>query len=245
MSKRRIESYKHRPMYLQLIRQIAITICWVFLAYEVFSSLIFSGMRVDTAAMSPLYQPGDFILVNRLPYGNVIPFTDIGFTHFIGPKYGDVVLLDPPYDGEQHIPVAGDIINFFTMNRSLMDAGSQTWQSGPIVRRIIALPGDRVYVSKGIAYVQIGGTGDFLEETILSDQEYELLLPDEQFMDPDLLSRQFSPSLRVPEKEYFVLADNRNGTFGSLDFGTIPIQNLRGKIVGRYFHRSENEAEHN
>jgi signal peptidase I len=85
-----------------------------------------------------------------------------------------------------------------------------------IVKRIIALPGESVYLNHGRVYVN----GQLLNEPYLPDKTptyaYE---------------KNESEFIVVGKDDYFVLGDNRNNSSDSRTFGAIPRKNILGKVV--------------
>ena len=82
------------------------------------------------------------------------------------------------------------------------------------VKRVVGLPGETVEIHRGT--VKIDGVA--LEE-------------------PYLVGRDFSslgPTL-VPQESYFVIGDNRNGSSDSRHWGPVPLENIVGKVLVRYW----------
>src|SRR3954452_318703 len=93
--------------------------------------LIVSSMRsaladwndVPTGSMKPTIQEGDRVVVNKLAYDLKVPFTTIKVFKWSNPKRGDIVVLFSPVDGVR------------------------------LVKRVIAVPGDRVAMLNNQLYV--------------------------------------------------------------------------------------------
>lgn len=102
-------------------------------------------------------------------------------------------------------PKRGDVVVFAAPNAPGED----------YIKRIIALPGERVKVENGRVYIN----DNLLSETYISD-----VLP--------TFSNAFAKegaTLVVPENSYFVLGDNRPHSSDSRMWGFVP----RGKITGK------------
>jgi signal peptidase I len=94
------------------------------------------------------------------------------------------------------------------------------------IKRIIALPGEKIKVSQGLVYVNNKAV---IETDYLSDQiktQAGLFLSEEK-------------ELTVGEGEYFVLGDNRSHSSDSRDWGTVPEENIIGKAWFRYWPLSK------
>ena len=96
---------------------------------------------VPSGSMLPTVEIGDRILVNKASYGLRVPFTHHAIAEAAGPARGDVVVLDDPEDDKT------------------------------LLKRVIAVPGDRVAVHAG--HVAINGTPVPVEHR--ADGDHELL----------------------------------------------------------------------
>src|SRR6185503_12786183 len=111
--------------------------------------LIVSSMRsaladwndVPTGSMKPTIQEGDRVVVNKLAYDLKIPFTTIEVLKWSDPKRGDIVVLFSPVDGTR------------------------------LVKRVIAVPGDRVAMLNNQLYVNGGAAKVAPLQTSVTDEE--------------------------------------------------------------------------
>jgi signal peptidase I len=90
--------------------------------------------------------------------------------------------------------------------------------SRDFVKRVIGLPGESVSLEEGYVFID----GRRLDEPYLEEQ-------DDSNMAPTL----------VPPGSYFVLGDNRDGSSDSRHWGTVPLENIVGKVLLRYWPFSE------
>lgn len=112
------------------------------------------------------------------------------------------------------LPERGEIIVF----KSPTENGLQ------LVKRVVALPGERVLLENG-------------RFTVFNDQNPEGFNPDIQYdPDSDFAYTTGTVDVDVPEGEIFVTGDNRTPG-GSLDsrnsLGTVPLENIVGKLILR------------
>jgi signal peptidase I len=84
----------------------------------------------------------------------------------------------------------------------------------PLVKRVIALPGETVEIRQGKVYVN----GQHLDEPYLGQTPYG-----------NMNARQ------VPAGSIFVLGDNRNNSNDSRAFGMVPLDDILGKAWLRYW----------
>ena len=84
------------------------------------------------------------------------------------------------------------------------------------IKRVIAVPGDRVEVNQGAVYVN----GQALVETYVP----------EEYRDQSSM-----PERTVPQDEYFVLGDHRSSSNDSRAWGMVPRRYIYGKAVFIYW----------
>jgi signal peptidase I len=85
-----------------------------------------------------------------------------------------------------------------------------------LVKRIIAMPGQSVYLNRGKVYVD----GQLLDEPYLPERTptyaYE---------------KNESEFFVIGKGEYFVMGDNRNNSTDSRSFGAVPRHNILGRVI--------------
>ena len=87
------------------------------------------------------------------------------------------------------------------------------------IKRVIALPGDRIRIQHGQVYVN----GSPLVEDYVA----------ERFRDPGTWKE--GRDIAVPPGDYFVLGDHRNSSSDSRSWGWVPRDNIYGKAVFVYW----------
>ncbi|MBL6750576.1 MAG: signal peptidase I [Nevskia sp.] len=178
----------------------------VIFAVFVLRSFVVEPFRIPSGSMIPTLHVGDFILVNKFDYGLRCPVGSCKFLRVGEPQRGDVVVFKFP---EQ--------------------------PSVDFIKRVIGVPGDHIqYVDKmltingqriDIAPAPPGDEDGFaqrFEENLAGVHHNILMIPGQPSKDVDE---------RVPDGEYFMMGDNRDGSNDSRYWGFVPEQNLKGKAI--------------
>ncbi len=159
------------------------------------------NFRVEGSSMSPTLEERQYLLVNKLIYFRL----DFDRLSRIIPlwKAEDSVVRQP-----FRSPEMGDIIVFQFPGEPRRD----------YVKRVIALPGDRVEIVDGTVLVN-----DAARSEPYLDQPFAESMP----------ARQMSGG------EYFVMGDNRSHSNDSRNWGGVPEENVVGKVWFIYWPFSE------
>jgi len=172
---------------------------------------------VPTGSMKPTILEGDRIYVNKVAYGLRAPLTMRWIARWDTPDRSDIVVCFSPEDGTR------------------------------LVKRVVGIPGDTLEIRQGLVYVN--GTRcnyepvdqtdadallegiehadiRFVQEETLKDAEPHAVM---HFTKPGkFAARDFAPVV-VPERQYFLMGDNRDESGDSRSFGFVK----ESKIVGR------------
>jgi len=122
--------------------------------------------------------------------------------------------------GHAYIPHRGDIIIFNKNDLSELGGGTGNKQ---LIKRVIALPGERVVVSNGIltVYNQANPNGFQPDKTLPYGKV--------------IVTTPGDIDLTVPAGDVFVCGDNRTNSLDSRYFGPIPVKDIVGKLALRIF----------
>lgn len=180
----------------------------VIFAVLVLRSFLAEPFRIPSGSMIPTLLVGDFILVNKFTYGLRDPVFHQEFIKGGRPERGDVVVFRWPRD-----------------------------PSVDFIKRIVGLPGDRIAYRDKVLYVNDqphAQTADGVYavpqrpgETSYRFSEAMAHHPHHIIVNPEAPPQDFE--LVVPAGEYFAMGDNRDGSFDSRGWGTVPERNLVGK----------------
>ena len=186
------------------------------LLFGVFRTAVADWNPIPSPSMRPNLLEGDVVFVNRLAYNVKVPLTDIVLGATGEPQRGDIVTFSSPKDGTR------------------------------LIKRIIALPGDRVemrserlvingrladYAPIGSATETIAGIGainavrftESLAESTGAMRSHAI-----QVLPQVAARRDFAP-ITVPPGQYMMLGDNRDNSEDSRYIGLVP----RALLIGR------------
>ena len=173
-----------------------------FLVVAAFFSFFLRIVSVPTPSMLPSLSPGNVVLVTRsIPIG---PFK---------PSVGDIVLFDAPKELESTV----SSLNLGDGSEVASTKGRQ------FLKRVVAVPGEKVGVRRSEPYVEMGGGGDqdgtrYRFDIIGPYSKPELFAESSWDRPPVILARN--------EQEYFVAGDNGYRSVDSRVWGP-----LKGKYI--------------
>ena len=201
----------------------------VVLVALVLKFFVIGSFRVPTGSMVDTIEIGDNLFVSMFYYGLTLPFAESQFVEFADPKRGDIITFTEPGPDKK-----------------------------ALVKRVIGVPGDTIYIVGKNIYVndhklereESGKVSYYssrnrLEETtqyIEKDEngnEYKVIYND-SFTDD--IREQINArcpycnrSFTVPERNYFVMGDNRDDSLDSRFWGFVPRGNVQGKPLFVWF----------
>jgi len=190
---------------------------WLVLATGVFvvRAVFYEPYRAPSGSMMPALLPGDFFLVNKLPYGH----------------YGTFGIDFSPAVAWASDPEPGDVVVFrYPPNPSVR-----------YVKRLIGRPGDIIEVRGATLYVNgvevphvPAPRPEALEalHTVVASTE-ELYGKRYTVVHDQRRDGHRSPThtWTVPEGQFFMMGDNRDYSNDSRSWGFVPRENIIGKAV--------------
>lgn len=159
---------------------------------------------VPSGSMEPTIQAGDVLLLDKTAYGPALPLTKKRLFKTGSPQRGDVITFAPSHT------------------------------SKTLVKRVVAIGGDRVQVNNTAVYVNgealpqryLEGTNTVRLQESNGDQHYRIQLGQGQLKDTD-------GELLVPDGHYFVMGDHRTNSYDSRFWGFVSDDQVIAKVSGR------------
>ena len=178
--------------------------------FGVFRTAVADWNPIPSSSMRPNLLEGDVVFVNRLAYNVKVPLTDVVIARTGEPQRGDVVTFASPLDATR------------------------------LIKRVLALPGDRVEMRNERLVINGVESQYSLEEVVqeaTAEGKMDALRMIEavdgsrhriQVLPQRLVMRDFGP-VTVPQDAYLMLGDNRDNSADSRYIGFVP----RHLLIGR------------
>jgi signal peptidase I len=181
------------------IVEIVATVALALALAESVQAAVVKPFVIPSQSMEPTLLPGQRVLVNRLAY-------DFGAT----PHRGDIVVFHPPSSlaCRVNVPLSEPC------PRSV-----STHAGDYFVKRVIGLPGDRLWIKGG--------------HPVINGKE----LKHEPYITPcaDSTSCNMTHAITIPRGEYYLLGDNRGDSDDSRYWGPVPISWIIGEVFATYW----------
>jgi signal peptidase I len=194
-------------------------------------TFILEAYRIPSGSMIPTLLVGDWLFVNKLVYGPHIPFTNITLPGYKDPQRGDVVVFKSP------------------------DQKDQPWDPNPtLVKRLVGMPGDTIYMRKGILY-RNGAVSKLNFPASDPNQAFDSVDPLFDWQKaaglkasrfgaaPDQPTHDNWGPLVVPPKHYFMMGDSRYNSKDSRYWSFVPRENIRGQPMFVYYAYNADDSD--
>lgn len=211
---------------------LLIVVAALVLAFLIQAFLV-KPYKIPSESMVPVLEKGQRVLVNRVT------------GRFGSPQRGDVLVFHPPPGadnlvcgveiGQKYGPAPGKTYRGMSDPTSGGSVGSvpampcpqptDGAQSQAYIKRVIGLPGDRLKIIMGHAYIN----GKELVEPYINKQD--------SCDDPNTFTATctFAQEITIQPGHYFMMGDNRNRSDDSRFWGPIPKQNIVGEAFATYW----------
>jgi signal peptidase I len=119
--------------------------------------------------------------------------------------------------GGSYVPGRYDIVVFNQYGSFSSSSGERQ-----LIKRVVGLPGERIVVSSG-------------KVKIYNHEHPEGYLVDQAGSEYEIANTPGNVDINIPENEIFLLGDNRNNSSDSRVFGTVPAEQIVGKLSLRFY----------
>jgi signal peptidase I len=206
------EKHKPKSMTNVLIELVVIVAVALGLALGIQAFLV-KPVKIPSGSMEPTLKIGQRLLVNR-----------IGM-RINGPHLGEIVVFRPPEgaDNEQCGPLAA--ASPIPFGKAACDQTNPKENTGVyFIKRIVAGPGDEIYIQGGHAFRKAAGTSTFVAEK-------------DPYIAPCGGGREcnFLTPIKIPAGHWFMMGDNRGDSDDSRYWGPIPTAWIIGGAFATYW----------
>ncbi len=156
---------------------------------------------------------------------------------FKTPSRGDVFYISrmDGYKNSFFKNFADVVVRFFTLQKISPFGKSEHISGCDFIRRVLAVPGDTIYMKDFVIYIKPKGEKLFLTEFELSAKAYDVQIFSTPAEWNNVGISGDLDELVLGENEYFVLADNRVECLDSRQWGCITGDRLKGRVIVQYF----------
>lgn len=192
------------------------------LLFLVVKTFFVEAFKIPSGSMEGTLLVGDFLLVNKLVYGAELPFSGRRLPALRTPTRGDVIVFEFPEDRTK---------NF--------------------VKRLVGVAGDTLAMRDGVLY----RNGQQVDERYVKHEDASSDVATDAFrwqrhhllasaspVGSNPPSRNNWGPLVVPERNYFVLGDNRDNSLDSRYWGFVPDSLMKGRPMVIYYSYSPDSS---
>ena len=203
--------------------------------FLILRAFLIEAYRIPSGSMVPTLLVGDWLFVNKAIYGAHIPFSNSSLPAYREPRRGDVVVFVSPYQADE--------------------AARGSDPTPTLVKRLIGLPGDTLYMRKGVLYVngiaqrQGYGAAQVVPEvanfpdTLFWWQKKVGLKSSRFGAAPAQPTHDDWGPLVVPPHKLFMMGDSRYNSKDSRYWGFVPRENVRGKPLFVYYSYNADDSD--
>jgi signal peptidase I len=201
-----------KTLFASIVELAVIIVVALGLALGIQAVLV-KPYRIPSGSMEPTLKIGQRVLVNRIGM-------DLG-----GPHVGQIAVFHPPEGAEQAI--CGPTPH--TVRPGGAPCGQPVAKMDSnvnFIKRIVAGPGDEIYIKEGHAFRKAAGTTQFVAE---KDSYTAPCVP------ASLPECNFPTPIKVPPGHWFMMGDNRGHSDDSRFWGPVPKSWIIGGAFATYW----------
>lgn len=223
-------SYQMRRNLQKKIGFIFIFLLVIFILVAITSSFFIFSKFIKSDSMSPTLEKNNVVFISPFASPSNPIFSDKNIF-----ERGQLVQIKPLETTEISFfkQILDKIVLFFTFQKVAPFSDSTNMTHSSLIRRVIGLPGDTVYVKNCVVYVKPADSSHFLTEFEVSQKKYDIISTNSNNENIDLLKD--SKEITLGNDEYFVMSDNRVSSIDSRLWGAIKSDQIQGKVLLRYF----------
>ncbi|MGP1414405.1 MAG: signal peptidase I [Treponema sp.] len=205
--------------------EILTIIIIVFFLYQLITSYFLCSFVIRQNSMTPEFTYGSRLLSTPIYRSSSL-------------KRGSLVFIE---NREQKSNVFQNsinaIVNFFTFQLYTPFDKQNNTGTRYLLRRVVGLPGDTIYMKDFILYVRKDGEQHFLTEFEVSDYDYNINTEGlTENWRGDLPFSGTMEEITLNEGQYFLLSDNRLHSFDSRLMGKIEArEKIKQKVLCKYW----------
>jgi signal peptidase I len=167
--------------------------------------------KIPSGSMEPTLAIGQRVLVNRIG-------TDFG-----GPHVGEIAVFHPPEGATQE--ECGPIPHTVKFGGAPCSTPVPKEDNGVnFIKRVVAGPGDEIYVKEGHVYRKAAHTNSFVREHDSYIRECGV--------SPEC---NFTTPIKIPAGHWFMMGDNRGESDDSRFWGPVPTGWIVGQAIATYW----------
>jgi len=190
-------------------------------------TLLAQNYKIPSGSMEDTLLIGDHLLVDRITFSPAAKWMPL--VHYREPRHGDIVVFKRPAPEPE--PDAD---------------GNPLYQT--LVKRLIGVPGDRIHLRDGVVFVNgvaqnpppEGRNSPVHDEAYVDNFPSVLPTPDDDHTAVESWVVEIPKHIEggdlvVPEGKYFMMGDNRHGSYDSRFWGLVPRENIIGRPIFNYW----------
>lgn len=215
----------------KVIRETIEAIVIALVLALIIRTFVVQAFKIPSSSMEPTLLIGDHLLVNKFTYGVPLPFTDSKVFSFKKPQPGDVIVFEFPGNPEYCKGIWST-----TMKRIENIAEKKDiWQlimddCKDYIKRVVAVEGNIVEVRDKKVYVN--------DKPLENNRGVNI---DLSVYPRGLEPRDNFGPYTVPKDSVFVMGDNRDRSFDSRYWGSVNLNEIKGKAFIIYWSWDSNE----
>lgn len=239
--------------FLRAVYDVVITALWAVALALVIRTFAFEPFRIPSTSMLPGLWVGDYLFVSKYSYG----YSRYSFPFGASNSHWNPFRFQGRFMAGE--PERGDVVVFRQPGKTDID----------FIKRVVGLPGDRIYVSRAVVYVNdkplarrrvTGAESAVAIKRTLAEPGQSSAEAPEPYQETAPNGRSYivwqlpsrveyihnnTPEYVVPPGHYFMMGDNRDDSTDSRSLATVgyvPAENLIGRAEFLFFstdHRAE------